>query len=408
MKKIIAVLITVILLISVSPLQSLAFTVKLPTVESVKFLDDVAISRKDIEDYKASIDEMIDEIITDYSDWFEEDIDMDYILEMLDVEAVEELYDYSLGNYDYKLEATLSDGSVHEVDLYYGNSEIDRYTSVLVWAEVKYTDYLAAVEADSDVIPVTVHCEVFSSISGIGKSSEFTVEKDFVNCFIKQIAPKGTLKNTYYEDAYIPYLEGESFVVTYADGSKKTYKAKFDPEAGEYMLNGEPLISFADEDKAFLWYFDAYYEYECTPVESPYKSIEITDYTLTETEGLTSVTVEITKKNGSVDTVVADTGACLDEGELYPYFDVIAHYDTYSIYIYSDEIADWESRNPVITGMEISVAMGEIYSKGVEVEYYGAPEAEKDIMTILEDVVAFILTRFFDIFSFLFSSNEVM
>ena len=98
MKKIIAVLITVILLISVSPLQSLAFTVKLPTVESVKFLDDVAISRKDIEDYKASIDEMIDEIITDYSDWFDEDIDMDYILENYDYPILAKIPDLVEGN----------------------------------------------------------------------------------------------------------------------------------------------------------------------------------------------------------------------------------------------------------------------------------------------------------------------
>ena len=407
MKKIIAVVLTVIMLISVSPIQSYAFTIKLPTVKSVKFLDDIAVSRKDIEYHKEQADENIEEYIEYYKEWYGEDISADDVAEFMGFESVEELYNYSLDDYGYTVEATLSDGTVHEIDVYQGHSDIDRYTTVLIWAEVKYTDYLAAVEADEDVIPVTVYCEVYSSISGIGKSSEFTLEKDFINCIVKKIAPKNTLSKTYYEDSYIPDLEGESFIVTYADGSKKTYKAEFDVEEGEYMLGGEPLWTFADEDKAYIWYYDALYEYTCTPVESPYEKIEISDYTLTEEEGLTSITLKITKKNGKTDKVVADLTDILDEDEFYPYYEGVVFYDTYIIYVYSDEIADWESKNPVVTGVELTAEMGDIYSEGVVVEYYEAPVGKKDAATVIEDVLAFILIRFFEIISLLFMDGTI-
>lgn len=402
MKKIIAVIITVIMLVGICPLQSFAFTVKLPTVESVRFLDDVPVSVKDIETGKEMVEELIDEFLKEYEEEFGElELDFETVLNMLGYESKEALYDYKLSDcdYGYKAEVVLSDGSIYEIDLFEGWAEIDRYTYIYIDAVVKYNDYLKAAEAEKDEVPVTVSCEVKSDISGIGKESTFVLYKDTVDCFVKSIVPVSTLDTTYYEDSVMPNLASKSFLITYADSTQKTCKAKFDPSEGEFVLDGAVLSSIIFGNKAYISYYDAVYEFDITYTESPYESIEITDYTFDPEKGLTSVSCKIIKENGKSKSITADLTPFLD-GELYPSYADVAFYDSMLVTVWCEEIIDWDSKNYDVTGMELCVSHGYMYSESVTLPYVEKQEQEKkDFLTVLEDIIAAILTRFFAAFS---------
>ena len=60
MKKIISVVITVIMLMSVCAMQGSAFTVKLPTVTAVKVVEASPVSMKEFENTEKLIEEYID------------------------------------------------------------------------------------------------------------------------------------------------------------------------------------------------------------------------------------------------------------------------------------------------------------------------------------------------------------
>ncbi|MBR3816851.1 MAG: hypothetical protein IKJ27_09020 [Clostridia bacterium] len=405
MKKFIAVILTVIMFIAVCPLQSLAFTVKLPTVESVRFIDDVPVSVKDIETGKEMIEEFIDEMLKEFEEEFGElEFDIETVLNILGYESKEELYDFYLSDcdYGYKVEATLSDGSVYEIDFPEGRAEIDRYTYIYIDAVVKYKDFVAAKEAGESEIPVTVSCEVISDISGIGKESSFVLYKDTVDCFVKSIAPVSTLDTTYYEDSVMPNLEGESFVITFADSTQKTCKAKFDPAEDEFVLDGAVLSSLIFGNKAYISYYDAVYEFDITYVDSPYESIELTDYDFDEENGLTSVSYKIVKNNGTSKSFTVDVTPYLCE-ELYPFYTTVGFYDSMPVTVSCDEIIDWESPDYEVIGMELYVSIGYLYSDSAELPYVekAEEEEEKDILTVIEDIIAAILTRFFSVFSFI-------
>lgn len=411
MKKFISVMLTVLMLVAVLPLQSFAFTVKLPTVESVRFVDDLGVSAKAVETQKKEVDEMIEKV----TEMLEEELgELEYsvedLLSMVGIEGMEELYNFLLtDDYGYTVEAVLSDGSTYKIDLYDGRASIDRYTHVTVSAQVKYSDYLEAVEADEDAVAVTLFCSVLSDVSGISKKSEFTLEKELIPCFVKSIKPVSTLNYTVYEDSDYLNLDGKKFKVTYADGSQETYTAeKLTGEFGGYMLDGKELYCFLDtldEEKpvVMLEYLDAIYKHDIKVEESPYESIEITDCKLDEIDGLTSITYKLTKSNGKTVSRTVDMTPYLD-GELYPDWVVADVYDTYEIWVdasekYSDSLLSGE-----ILGYELYASMGYLESDAVELPYYEKPQSQ-DIMERIEDIIASVLSVFFNFLS-LFSSED--
>ncbi len=414
MKKLISVVLAVIMLVAVFPLHSFAFTVKLPTVEEVKFTESIGVSAKAIETQKKEIDLMIEKV----TEMLEEELgELDYeiedILEIAGFEGIEELYNYELiDDYGYAVEVKLSDGSVYEIELSDGYADIDRYTRVVVFAEVKYSDYLKAVEADEDIVDVTLTCSVVSDVSGISKDKEFTLEKDLTDCFIKSIKPVSTLNYTVYEDSDYIDLEGKKFKVTYADGSQKTYTAeKLTGEYGGYTMNGIEffcVLDTLDEEnpRVILEYLDAYYEHSVTVKESPYDSIEITDYECGEAEGLTSVTYKLIKTNSKSVSRTVDLTPYLD-GELYPSWVIADIYDTYEICIDASEIYSNDNLlSGDVIGYELYVLMGYIESEAVELPYYESPQSQ-NILERIEDIIASILRVIFNFFS-IFSSDEVI
>ena len=379
MKKITAVVLTVIMLMSLCGMQSSAFTVKLPTVTELEILDDEPISMKGL-DYSAKERQ---EYIDYLEEWYDIDIeDMGYLYE--------EINKFYLGNFDVEL----------NVDEYY---EIDRYTEITVDAYVLYDDYLELKESGADTVKITLDCYVYSYVSGISKDSTFTVECDVVDCIIKSFKPTSTINYDLYEDSDTLDLEGKKFSVTYADGTKKTLTAKYDIEEELYVLGDDYIyLWFTEDDKVEIQYIDEVYTHSVTwDNESPYESIEITDYAFNEEEGLlTSISYVITDKKGKEKSFTVDTSSVLADADLNFIWQELAVFDSYAVTLYSEDAYDDESEE--IVGYELYLEMGDIFSEPVVIDYI--VEDSRTLLEKIEDVIASILRVFF----LLFFPDEVL
>ena len=389
MKKITAVVLTVIMLMSLCGMQSSAFTIKLPTVTELKILDDEPISMKGL-DYSAKARQ---EYIDYLEEWYDLDIeDMGYLYE--------EINKFYLGNFDVEL--TLSDGSVvtMNVDETY---EIDRYTEITVYAYVLYDDYLELKESGADTVEITLDCSVYSYVSSFSKDSTFTVECDVVDCIIKSFKPTSTINYDLYEDSDALDLEGKKFSVTYADGTKETLTAKYDIEEELYILGDDYIyLWFNEDDTVEIQYIDEIYTHAVTcDNESPYESIEITDYAFNEEEGiLTSISYVITDNKGKEKSFTVDTSSVLADADLNFIWQELAVFDSYAVTLYSEDAYDDESEE--IVGCELYLGMGYLESEPVMLDYI--EEDSRTLLEKIEDVIAAILGVFF----LLFFPDEVM
>ncbi|MBR5826875.1 MAG: hypothetical protein IKY78_07300 [Clostridia bacterium] len=391
MKKIMAVILTVIMLMSLCGMQSSAFTIKLPTVTGVKFVEASPVSMKDFENSEKLVEE--------YLDYIEDELGIDISDFEMFGDLLGELYDFYVE--DGIVELTLSDGSVVEVDLEEGCYEIDRYTDINVTAYVKYDDYIALKESKAETVDVTFECSVYSYISSISKDSTFTLEADIVDCFVKEFKPVSTINYKLYEDSDIIDLEGKKFSVTYADGTKKTLTAKFDPEEGEYLLGDEHIYTLFSDNKVWFGYMDEIYEHSVTfEKENPYESIEITDYVFSETDGLTSISYVITDNKGKEKSFTVDTSAALADEELNFMWQPIAVFDSYYISIDGEDAYDADGDK--VVGCSIYLEMGDLESEPVVLDYI--EEDSRTLLEKIEDVIAAILGVFF----LLFFPDEVM
>lgn len=393
MKKFIAVVITVIMLMSLCGMQSFAFTIKLPTVTEVSVVDASPVSMKELDRQKAERDELLESYMEEFG-VTQEELD-EYLQELMGSNVGKLFNRFYITN--AVLELTLSDGSVVECDLEDGVYDIDDYTWISVDAYVTYDEYTAAKEEDRDTAEVIVECSVVSIISGISKDSEFTLEAEVVDCFIKDFTPVSALDYSLYEYSDTLDLEGKKFRVTYADGSKKTLTAKYDSTVGNYVLGDEKIWVWFDSDDednftVELHYMDEIYEHSVNFDEvSPYESIEITDYVFSETDGLTSISYVITDTKGNEKSFTVDTTPALVEGTLYPEWYNIAVFDSCFVALCGEEAYDYDSGE--ITGYEIYLSMGELYSESVILDYDG--EDSRTLLEKIEDIIAIILSFFF-------------
>lgn len=405
MKKFIAVVITVIMLMSVCGMQSFAFTIKLPTVTEVSVVDASPVSMKELDRQKAERDELIERYMEEFG-VTQEELD-EYLQELMGSNVGKLFNRFHITN--AVLELTLSDGSVVECDLEDGVYDIDDYTWISVNAYVTYDEYTAAKEEDRDTVEVIVECSVTSIISGISKDSEFTLESEVVDCFIKDFTPVSALDYSLYEYSDTLDLEGKKFRVTYADGSKKTLTAKYDSTLESYVLGDEEIWVWFDSDDednftVELHYMDEIYEHSVTFDEaSPYESIEITDYVFSETDGLTSISYVITDTKGNEKSFTVDTTAGLYNGSLYPEWHNAAVYDSYYIAVLGDVAYGYDEEEAV--NYEVYISMGDLESESIFLDYY-----EDEPMTFLEkieEIIASILAVFFNILSF-FDTESVI
>ena len=402
MKKFIAVVITVIMLMSLCGMQSFAFTIKLPTVTEVSVVDTSPVSMKELDRQKAERDEFFESYMEEFG-VTQEELD-EYLQELMGSNVGKLFNRFYITN--AVLELTLSDGSVVECDLEDGVYDIDDYTWISVDAYVTYDEYTAAKEEDRDTAEVIVECSVISIISGISKDSEFTLESEVVDCFIKDFTPVSALDYSLYEYSDTLDLEGKKFRVTYADGSKKTLTAKYDSTAESYVLGDEEIWVWFDSDDednfiVELYYMDEIYEHSVTFDEaSPYESIEITDYVFSETDGLTSISYVITDNKGKEKSFTVDTSAALADEELNFMWQPIAVFDSYYISIDGEDAYDTDGDK--VVGCSIYLEMGDVFSEPVVIDYI--VEDSRTLLEKIEDVIASILRVFF----LLFFPDEVL
>ncbi len=361
MKKFLCVILTVFMLMSLFAVSSFAAE-RQPTIEKVEIVDSYPIS-------KAELEEM------DYPS-YPEYADADDRINMY--------YSY----FEYLFKITLSDGTSVEFNSYYDDEkiyEIDEDTKLYVTAYMLEGELAAALDSGATKVPVYVDCLTYqSSLEGIinfqkvesyrtGYVAE--LEKEIVDKYVVSFEPVEEIKAVYEDSDYYD-ITGAEFNVEYYDGTKGKYKVEnigISNDKSEFELNGDQVFSFVDspyyddeseydEDKAKveIEYLDCYYEKIVDIKENPYEAIKITDYKLEEGVGVTSISFDITKKDGTTKSYTVNTEPFIDnDWEKYlPSGDILG-VDGYYVYLATDVYGTLEESELVI-----AISMGyEVYDE---------------------------------------------
>lgn len=292
-KKIISILMTVLMLMSIVPVQSFAaLSFGNPDITEVAFEEGVMVSMKEIE------------MLHSYN--MGDNIHL--------IKYINYPYDDTpaTGFYYENLLITFSDGKTVELDKLFDEvPEVNSYSGPYI--SVSYTDCKNAIENGDDTVPVNVSFTI-SFEKGKSKSFEGEVDCKIVESYVKSIRPAGEL-NPYYEkmDYYDCFL-GQEMIIEYADGTTKTAeitRGEYTSCFGPLKLDGRPIyVDYDNGDGEFMEvsetvkfvYCDAQYEGALTVIPTPYRRIDIVDYTIEKNNVLTSITYTITKTNGETET----------------------------------------------------------------------------------------------------------
>lgn len=291
-KKTAAIILTVLMLMSIVPLQSFAaFSLVNPEIKSVAFDEGVMISMKEIEK------------LHDYSG---EDI----IVLQNDRDPFSAMP--ASGFYYDNLIVSFSNGKTVELDRLF--DEIPSTTSYSgPKFNVSYEDCKKAIENGDSTVPVNVQLSIIFE-RGKDKRFEGNVECKIVESYIKSIKPAEKL-NPYYEKMYHwDYFEGMEMIIEYADGTTKTApitQGEYTGWFGPLSLDGRPLVAesvytdgeFSEEmgSTVEFVYCDASIEVPVEVIDCPYRRIDLIDYTIEKNNVLTSITYKITKTNGETE-----------------------------------------------------------------------------------------------------------
>ncbi len=350
MKKFLCVTLTVFMLMSIFLVPSFAAE-RQPTIEKVEIIDSYPIS-------KAELAKMEYPTYPEYSD-ADDRINM--------------YYSY----FEYLFKITLSDGTSVEFNSYFDDEkiyEIDEDTKLYVTAYMLEGELAAALSDNDETVPVYVDCLTYqSSLEGIINFDKIEsyrtgyvaeLEKPIVEKYVVSFEPVEEI-GAVYEDSYYYDITNAEFNVEYYDGTKGKYKAEnigISIDKSEFELNGDQIFSDVDspyfgqdgeiiEDKAEVQidYLDCYYKKVVGIKENPFESIKLTDYELEEGVGVTSVSFDITKKNGTTKSYTVDTKPFIDEEwEKYlPSGDILG-VDGYYVYLSTDVYGTLEESELVI------------------------------------------------------------
>lgn len=350
MKKFLCLALTVFMLMSIFAVSSFAAEAQ-PTIEKVEIIDSYPIS-------KAELNEM--EYPT-YPEYSEAD------------DRINMFYSY----FEYVFKITLSDGTSVEYNSYFDDEkiyEIDEDTKLYVTAYMLEGELAKALDDGDEAVPVYVECLTYKpSLEGIinfdkvesyrtGYVAEF--EKPIVDKYVVSFEPVKEIAAVYEDSDYYDITNAE-FNVEYYDGTKGKYKVQnigISNDKSEFELNGDQVFSFVNspyfgqdgeivEDKAQVQidYLDFYYEKVVGIKENPFESIKITDFKLEEGVGVTSVSFDITKKNGTTKSYTVNTEPFIDnEWEKYlPGGDILG-VDGYYVYLATDVYGTAEDSELVI------------------------------------------------------------
>ena len=258
MKKFLALILALITLMSMMVIPSFAAS-KLPEVTSVKFIDDNALSLKEMTAY-------FDEMLAIYE---EDDC----------TEMIEEEYFYiNYAMFDYELEIALSDGNTIELSLSNAFQETDNY-DVYADAFVSYAEYLEAKNNKAKTVDVEVSVTVDNTtlaFYGESVTTDFVVEKAVKNAYVLSILPLNFLPTKFYRNCDYFDLEGTKFLVTYSDLNTETLELSYDKDMYEYYLGDEYInLYINDDDELTFAFYDGVFAKKVIVEDEPFEKIEI-------------------------------------------------------------------------------------------------------------------------------------
>lgn len=270
-KKTAAIILTVLMLMSIVPLQSFAaLSLVNPEIKSVAFNEGVMISMKEIEK------------LHDYSN---EDI----IVLQNDRAPFSAMP--ASGFYYDNLIVSFSNGKTVELDrLFDDMPEVTSYSGPSF--KVSYSDCKKAIENGDSTVPVNVQLSI-SFERGKDKRFEGDVECKIVESYVKSIRTACELRPFHHKMYYWDYFEGMEMIIEYADGTTKTAPITQGEHTGWFgplSLDGRPLVAesvytdgeFPEEmgSTVEFVYCDASIEVPVEVIDCPYRRIDLIDYTI--------------------------------------------------------------------------------------------------------------------------------
>ncbi len=277
---------------------------------------------------------------------------------------------------DYEFEITLSDGrkffAVNGLSLLPEDAEkfaldLGGGRVMIAFAHVDTEECRRIKEEGGNKVPVYIDVTVYKYNLGLSLSlsreEEYTLvtEKEIVSQLVT-IEPVSGLPEYVYEGATGVNFENAVFELKYWDGTVKNVTPVYTDEIGrEFYLDGKPAVSYYDEDEkeAIINFLDA----ELTvPIKDvlpcPIKEVKIADVTCNGNLEMT-VAFDVIYNDGTIKSYAKTAEAKLLSGS-YSYCGQIEGYNV---------IVGADTR---IQGGEAAVSVGEIVgTKNFEIEYEG-------------------------------------
>lgn len=299
-KKLTAVIITFLLLISVSALPASAASI-FDRIDDVSFVSAQEITIREIDEYKTYLEEagQHTEITED---------DYQYIVEVF-------------------LDVTLSSGEVIECNDFYNFSEDGkRYVGVYSYIDIR--DFDKAVENGETKVPVYYDIELYSqydikldSISGQGEAS-------IIECYIRnltpvsgypevvqEVSPYQWMIDSYFEEEsdteYVQNIEGAVFDIEYPDGSIKRAAVEIqETEHGAvfYALDGKPIYYSVNynEEMFVIEYLDIVINIPVEVIHIPIEAVVIDEVIVSDDFEAETVSFTLTMTDGSEESLEVD------------------------------------------------------------------------------------------------------
>lgn len=349
MKKILAIALTVIMLMTALPFSSFALFSKLPKVKNIIFETDDPI-------YYSALKKDLDDLYKHAEEY-------DYELEDIDF-----IYDICHHLNDYEITLEFTDGTSITIDEdVYSTESYD----ITIWAEVDMREATAAFEKGATAVPVSVYAYLEDDDFRDYESDKFTVSFDIAECYFREIEYISGLPDEISEFEDHLDLDGYKFKVTYADGTEKTVVLEDDEEYG-YNIDGKYIISELDVEnkKVKFFCFDAECSGEANIIDYPFYSLSITSYTHNlETGALESIEFEVYMDDDSTKTYICNDIEYIvsDDPTEIPYA-IVGQIEGLNIILRSD-VSIEETYPPtmyvydeiVIEGTDIYDSVGSIY-----------------------------------------------
>ena len=333
MKKLLAITLTVIMLMTILPLNSFALFSKLPEVENITFETDDPI-------YYSELKKELNSILKD--------------AEENEYEPDDEVLIYDICHHlnDYEITLEFKDGTSLTIneDVYVG-SDYD----VTVWAEVNIFEATVAFETGATTVPVDVYAYIENDYKDY-TSDTFTVDFDITECYFKSIEYISGLPEEISEFAHYLELDGYKFKVTYPDGTEKTVVLEDDEDYG-FNIDGKYVGHDIDVEnrKVIFSCFDAECSADVNIIDYPFYAISIISYSSDfETGMLERIEYEIYMDDDTTESFVCNNIEYIYPDDDAPYA-VVGNISGHDIIVRNEREIDQTYPTTIIDYIEIEI-----------------------------------------------------